>query len=71
MAVHVHDVVQVARPASLGERAQLLPEQLDQRVTDHAVSRQGSVAVLVADRRGRGLVDEHLVGGEVELDLRQ
>jgi hypothetical protein len=46
----VHDVVEVARAASLGQSAQLLSEQLGDRVAGHSPDRQGLVAVLVADR---------------------
>jgi hypothetical protein len=55
VAVHVHDAVEVARTAALAERAQLLSEQLDERATDDALSRQ-RVAVLVADHALRRAV---------------
>ena len=45
MPVHVHYVVQVAWAASLAEGAQLLAEQLNQRVADHTVSGQRPIAM--------------------------
>lgn len=66
--MHVHDVIEVARAAAFAERTQLLPEQLDERVTDDTFARQG-VAVLMADRTLHDLLDDDLVGCEVELHL--
>jgi hypothetical protein len=39
MAVQVHDVVEVARAASLGQGAQLLSEQFGDRVAGHSADR--------------------------------
>ena len=56
MAVHVYDVVEVPRPASLGEGAQLLAEQLDQGVAQDADPR----------REERRCTDGLSVGGPVD-----
>lgn len=71
MAVQVHDVVKVARPAALGQGTQLLPEQLGDREARHSPDRQGLITVLMPDRTQSRWLGEDLVGGEVELDLRQ
>jgi hypothetical protein len=48
VAVHVDDVVEVSRPAPLGERPELLGKQLGDRVTQHAVHRERRIAKLYA-----------------------
>ncbi|HVM13024.1 MAG TPA: hypothetical protein VM287_01675 [Egibacteraceae bacterium] len=69
MAVHVDDVVEVTRPATLGECSELLPEELGNRVAHHAFDWQGRVAERVANRPKRQPVDDGLVCGEIDLHL--
>ena len=67
--VHAHDVSQIPRPASLAQCPELLAKQFGQRIAQNAVARKRGVAVLMPDFPSYGTVDEHLVSGEIELDL--
>jgi hypothetical protein len=69
MAVHMHDIVEIAGPAPLGECPQLLGEQFGDRVAQNAASRQRRITVRVADRAENRPAREDLVGGDVELHL--
>jgi hypothetical protein len=68
VAIHVHDVVEVARTAALGERTGLLCRELGQGVAEHSLDRQ-LIAVGVDDPAHHRRLDEHLIARQIELEL--
>ena len=71
MAVHMHDVVQIAWATTLSERTQFLCEQLIDAVASYAANGQRLVTVRVRDAAPHRSVDQNFVTREIDLDLRQ
>ena len=64
-------VVEVAGQAALGERAELLAEELGEAVAGRLGAGGQPVAVGVGDRAANRIIREHLVGRQVDLHARE